>query len=785
MQVADSIEAALAGVGDVVIAVPSNAFRSLLTELAPRITREVRVAWATKGFEHHTGLLPNQVARAVLGEGYTMAVLSGPTFAQEVGRGLPTAMVVASADADFAMRIAEDLASPNFRTYVSTDITGVEIGGAVKNVIAVGAGLSDGLGFGANMRVALITRGLAEMTRLGVTLGARERTFMGLAGLGDLVLTCTDNQSRNRRCGLALARGLTVDAAMHEIGQVVEGYLRRARAARSGGAAAAEPAGLREHLPHPVRWRRCPRRGARTDGASHRRRNSSSPMPALLAIDQGTTSSRAILFDQRGQRLAVAQRELPQHFPQPGWVEHDASRIWEDTVACVRDVLQRPRVCRRARSPALGITNQRETTVIWDRATGEPIHRAIVWQDRRTSDFCRQHQDRNEWLAARTGLRLDPYFSATKIAWLLDHVDGARARAERGELAFGTIDSWLLWKLTGGKSACHRRHQCLAHRAVQSAPRRTGTRNCWPSSACRARCCREVLDCAADFGHTDPALFGGSIAIGGVAGDQQAATIGQACFAPGMAKSTYGTGCFIVLNTGAELKLSRNRLLSTVAYRLEGKPTFALEGSIFIAGAAVQWLRDCAASDPHGRRNRTAGGSPSTDSQGVYLVPAFTGLGAPYWDPEARGALLGLTRDTGIAQIARATLEAVGYQTRDLMQRDGAGRRSFPPNCAWMAAWWSTTGWRRTWRTCCSCRWCGRRRSRPPRWAPRCWPACRPVCTTRSMTSRSCGRPSGASRHRCRATQADQLYAGWQDAVRRVRSGSASHDANPFCRQAS
>jgi glycerol-3-phosphate dehydrogenase (NAD(P)+) len=224
LQVADSIEAALDGVGDVVIAVPSNAFRSLLTELAPRISVEMRVAWATKGFEHHTGLLPNQVAREVLGDDYTMAVLSGPTFAQEVGRGLPTAMVVASADADFASRIAEDLASPNFRTYISTDITGVEIGGAVKNVVAVGAGLSDGLGFGANMRVALITRGLAEMTRLGVTLGARERTFMGLAGLGDLVLTCTDNQSRNRRCGLALARGLSVDAAMQEIGQVVEGY---------------------------------------------------------------------------------------------------------------------------------------------------------------------------------------------------------------------------------------------------------------------------------------------------------------------------------------------------------------------------------------------------------------------------------------------------------------------------------------------------------------------------------------------------------------------------------
>jgi glycerol-3-phosphate dehydrogenase (NAD(P)+) len=225
LQVADSLDASLDGVGDVIIAVPSNAFRALLQELAPRMTRDVRVAWATKGFEHHSGLLPNQVAREVLGHDYTMAVLSGPTFAKEVGRGLPTSMVVASADADFAMKIAADLASPEFRTYVSTDITGVEIGGAVKNVIALGAGLSDGLGFGANMRVALITRGLAEMTRLGIRLGARERTFMGLAGLGDLVLTCTDDQSRNRRCGLALARGLSAEAAMHEIGQVVEGYL--------------------------------------------------------------------------------------------------------------------------------------------------------------------------------------------------------------------------------------------------------------------------------------------------------------------------------------------------------------------------------------------------------------------------------------------------------------------------------------------------------------------------------------------------------------------------------
>jgi len=388
-------------------------------------------------------------------------------------------------------------------------------------------------------------------------------------------------------------------------------------------------------------------------------------MTALLAIDQGTTSTRAILFDQRGQRLAVAQRELPQHFPQSGWVEHDASRIWDDTVACVRDVLGKTGLAAREIA-GVGITNQRETTVIWDRATGEPIHRAIVWQDRRTSDFCLQHQGRNEWLAARTGLRLDPYFSATKIGWLLDNVDGARVRAERGELAFGTIDSWLLWKLTGGKS-----HATDATNASRTALFNLTTQD-WDEELLaffdvpRALLPR-VLDCAADFGHTDPQLFGGPICIGGIAGDQQAATIGQACFAPGMAKSTYGTGCFVVLNTGAELKLSRNRLLSTVAYRFGGKPTFALEGSIFIAGAAVQWLRDgLHLISTAGETEQLA--ASVQDNQGVYLVPAFTGLGAPYWDPEARGALLGLTRDTGIAQIARATLEAVAYQTRDLMR---------------------------------------------------------------------------------------------------------------------
>jgi glycerol kinase len=387
-------------------------------------------------------------------------------------------------------------------------------------------------------------------------------------------------------------------------------------------------------------------------------------MTGLLAIDQGTTSTRAIVFDRSGNKRAVAQRELPQHFPKPGWVEHDAEQIWADTVACVRDVLRQAGL-KASEVAAIGITNQRETTVIWDRATGRPIHRAIVWQDRRTSAFCQQHQDRSDWLAQRTGLLLDPYFSATKIGWLLDHVDGARARAEKGELAFGTIDSWLLWQLTGGRA-----HVTDATNASRTALFNLHTQD-WDDELLAffgvpRTLLPRVLDTAADFGTTVPALFDGGIAIGGVAGDQQAATIGQACFAPGMIKSTYGTGCFMVLNTGSELKLSKHRLLSTVAYRFKGQPTFALEGSIFVAGAAVQWLRDAI------HLIKAAGETESLarsieDTQGVYLVPAFTGLGAPYWDPEARGAVFGLTRDSGIAHIVRAALESVGYQTRDLM----------------------------------------------------------------------------------------------------------------------
>ncbi|MDP9140088.1 MAG: glycerol kinase, partial [Pseudomonadota bacterium] len=374
-------------------------------------------------------------------------------------------------------------------------------------------------------------------------------------------------------------------------------------------------------------------------------------MTALLAIDQGTTSTRSIIFDRSGGKLATAQRELQQHFPLPGQVEHDAERIWDDTLACVREALKTAGL-GAADIAGIGITNQRETTVIWDRRTGKPIHRAIVWQDRRTSAFCQQHQDRSGWLNERTGLLLDPYFSATKIAWILDHVEGARQRAEAGELAFGTIDSWLLWKLSGGK-----RHVTDATNASRTALFNIRTQS-WDDELLEffkvpRPLLPEVLDSSADFGKTDAALFGGAIQIGGVAGDQQAATVGQACFVPGMIKSTYGTGCFMVLNTGDELKLSKNRLLSTVAYRLDGKPTYALEGSIFVAGAAVQWLRD--AVHLIGAAGETEGLAKSiADTQGVYLVPAFTGLGAPYWDPEARGAIFGLTRDTGIAHIVRA-----------------------------------------------------------------------------------------------------------------------------------
>ncbi|MDB5975090.1 MAG: glycerol kinase [Nevskia sp.] len=394
---------------------------------------------------------------------------------------------------------------------------------------------------------------------------------------------------------------------------------------------------------------------------------------ALLAIDQGTTSSRAIVFGRDGARLAVAQRELPQAYPHSGWVEHDALRIWDDVAACVREALATAKL-KAADIASIGITNQRETTVLWERASGKPIHPAIVWQDRRTADWCREHDspERERWLQQKTGLLLDPYFSATKIAWTLDHVEGARARAERGELAFGTIDSWLLWKLSGGKL-----HLTDATNASRTLLYNLHTQDWDPELleffGVPAKLLPEVRDSAADYGKSEADLFGGAISIGAMVGDQQSATVGQACFKPGMIKSTYGTGCFLVLNTGDQAAQSRHRLLNTVGYRLGGHTTHALEGSIFVAGAAVQWLRDAvrligAAGESEALARSIEG------TQGVYLVPAFTGLGAPYWDPQARGAIFGLTRDSGIAHIVRAALESVCYQTRDLLEamRDDA-----------------------------------------------------------------------------------------------------------------
>ncbi|MDR3417733.1 MAG: glycerol kinase GlpK [Nevskia sp.] len=389
--------------------------------------------------------------------------------------------------------------------------------------------------------------------------------------------------------------------------------------------------------------------------------------PVLLAIDQGTTSTRALVFGRDGTRLAQAQRELPQSYPQPGWVEHDAERIWDDALACAREALASAQLSA-GDVAAIGITNQRETAVIWDRASGRPIHPAIVWQDRRTAAWCREHggSERESWLQRKTGLLLDPYFSATKIAWMLDHVPGARQRAGRGELAFGTIDSWLLWKLSGG-----RLHATDATNASRTLLFNLHTQSWDPELldffGVPVSLLPEVRDTAADYGVTEAALFGAPIAIGAMVGDQQSATVGQACFQPGMIKSTYGTGCFLVLNTGDQPAQSRHRLLGTVGYRLGGHTTHALEGSIFVAGAAVQWLRDAM------RLIRAAGETEALarsidDTQGVYLVPAFTGLGAPYWDPQARGAVFGLTRDSGIAHIVRAALESACYQTRDLLE---------------------------------------------------------------------------------------------------------------------
>ena len=391
------------------------------------------------------------------------------------------------------------------------------------------------------------------------------------------------------------------------------------------------------------------------------------PRPSLiLAIDQGTTSTRAMLFDEAGQPAGRAQVELPQIYPRAGWVEHDPEEIWRATVEVAKGAIAK--ALKPSDVAAIGITNQRETSLVWHRRTGKPIHNAIVWQDRRGADLCMKlHADGIEpMIQERTGLLIDPYFSATKLAWLLDNISGAREAAERGELAFGTIDTFLLWRLTGG--AVHATDATNASRTMLFDIRRQD----WDGELLEhLRIPRallpQVMDSAAEFGIADKKLLGVALPIAGIAGDQQAATIGQACFAPGMIKSTYGTGCFVLMNTGGRQVLSKNRLIATVAYRLGGKVTYAIEGSIFVAGAAVQWLRDglkliAAAGETEALAASLAGNS------GVYLVPAFTGLGAPYWDPEARGAIFGLTRDTGIAEIVRSALEAVCYQTRDLMR---------------------------------------------------------------------------------------------------------------------
>lgn len=397
----------------------------------------------------------------------------------------------------------------------------------------------------------------------------------------------------------------------------------------------------------------------------------------ILAFDQGTTSSRAIIFDTQGRRMGLGQEEFPQHFPQDGWVEHEPEDLWQSSLRSAQQALRNAGL-RADELLAIGITNQRETTLIWNRKTGIPLYRAIVWQDRRTSGFCQAlserlaGQGRSAIIQDKTGLLLDAYFSASKIRWILDNVPDARAQAERGELAFGTVDTFLLWRLTGGRSHC----------TDATNASRTLLFNiheqCWDDELLAlfdvpASLLPDVLDSAADFGVSSVDVLGASIPISGIAGDQQAAAFGQCCFEQGMAKSTYGTGCFLLLNTGDKALRSENRLLSTIAYRLDGKVSYALEGSIFMAGATMQWLRDGLKlfRDAADTERLALESDPNTQ---VMFVPAFTGLGAPYWDADARGAIFGLTRDTGIKELVSAALLSVCYQTRDLqkaMQADG------------------------------------------------------------------------------------------------------------------
>lgn len=392
----------------------------------------------------------------------------------------------------------------------------------------------------------------------------------------------------------------------------------------------------------------------------------------ILAIDQGTTSSRAMVFDKKGQIHSVAQQEFTQFFPQDGWVEHDAEEIFESVVSVCNQALNKANL-NPTDIASIGITNQRETTVVWERATGKPIYPAIVWQDRRTADFCSELKSQNleDNVNDKTGLLLDPYFSATKIKWILDNVEGARDKANAGDLAFGTIDCYLLWKLTGEHKTdvtnASRTMLCNIH-SLQ-----------WDDSLLKlfdvpAAILPEIQPSACEFGYTHESLFNGAIQVGGMAGDQQAALIGQACFSEGMAKSTYGTGCFLMLNTGDKPRKSQHRLLTTVAYQAGGVTHYALEGSIFMAGATIQWIRDGLKLIDHASETLDMAKQVGANNH-VYMVPAFTGLGAPYWDPNARGAIMGLTRDTGIAEIVTAGLQSVCYQTRDLldaMEKDNA-----------------------------------------------------------------------------------------------------------------
>ena len=396
----------------------------------------------------------------------------------------------------------------------------------------------------------------------------------------------------------------------------------------------------------------------------------------VMALDAGTTSNRAIIFDVDSKIVGVAQKEFTQHFPQPGWVEHDAEEIWSSMHEVMREALEQSGLVA-SDIAAIGITNQRETAVIWDRTTGRPIYNAIVWQSRQTADICEdlKRQDLVDEFKEKTGLVIDAYFSGTKVKWILDHVEGARARAEKGELAFGTIDTWLLWKLTGGKE----------HKTDYSNASRTLMFNIktleWDEALLKhltvpKSLLPEVRPSSEVYGHTIPSVIGASVPVAGMAGDQQSALFGQNCFSPGEAKNTYGTGCFLLMNTGEDLCMSKNGLVTTIAWGLDGKVEYALEGSIFVGGSAIQWLRDGL---------RLVDSAPDSewvakkvkDAGGVYMVPAFVGLGAPYWDMNARGMIIGLTRGTTKAHIVRATLDSLAYQTRDVlgaMEADSGNR---------------------------------------------------------------------------------------------------------------